>query len=74
MLKREGPKIKGVKEGDKILKTNNFFEEIPQVISNLDNSYIYLQGPPGTGKTTQAANDCRTNKKRQKNCNYSKLS
>ena len=56
LLKREGPKIKGLKEGDKILKTNNFFEEIPQIISNLDNSYIYLQGPPGTGKTTQAAN------------------
>lgn len=56
LLKKENPKIKGIKKGEKILKTDNFFEEIPNVISNLDNSYIYLQGPPGTGKTTQAAN------------------
>ena len=56
LLQKENPKIKGIKKGEKILKTNNFFEEIPNIISNLDNSYIYLQGPPGTGKTTQAAN------------------
>jgi predicted RecB family nuclease len=56
LLQKENPKIKGIKKGEKILKTNNFFEEIPNIISNLDNSYIYLQGPPGTGKSTQAAN------------------
>ena len=33
-----------------------FNKEIPNIISNLDNSYLYIQGPPGTGKTYQAAN------------------
>ena len=56
ILLKQNPKIKGIKEGDKIIKTHDFTSEIPKIISNLDNSYIYIQGPPGTGKTTQASN------------------
>jgi predicted RecB family nuclease len=51
ILKKETPKIKGIKEGEKIIKTKNFEIEIPKIISELDQSYIYLQGAPGTGKT-----------------------
>jgi len=56
ILLKQNPKIKGIREGDKIIKTHDFTSEIPKIISNLDSSYIYIQGPPGTGKTTQASN------------------
>ena len=55
-LFKNHPRIKGIKPGDKIISSNDFDKEIPKVISNLENSYIYIQGPPGTGKTTQLAN------------------
>ena len=55
-LNRSIPKIKGKKLGDKIIETGNFNKEIPKIIMNLQNSYLYLQGPPGSGKTYQAAN------------------
>src|SRR6056300_1058640 len=55
-LNKEIPRIKNLKKGDKILSSNDFDKEIPKIISNLDNSYLYVQGPPGTGKTYQAAN------------------
>ncbi len=56
ILNKEIPKIKGIKQGEKIIKKNDYDNEIPEIISQLDNSYIYIQGPPGTGKTRQAAN------------------
>jgi uncharacterized protein len=55
-LDKKHPKIKGIKTGDKIISSEDFKTEIPKIISNLDNSYIYIQGPPGTGKTYQASN------------------
>ena len=55
-LNRDIPSIKGKKAGEKIIETENFTDEIPKVINNLNNSYLYLQGPPGSGKTYQAAN------------------
>ena len=55
-LEKKIPQIDGVKSGDKIVKSDDFLKEIPKIISNLKNSYIYIQGPPGTGKTQQAAN------------------
>ena len=55
-LSKKIPDIKGIKQGDKIIQSDNFIDEIPQVISNLQNSYIYIQGPPGTGKTYHASN------------------
>lgn len=55
ILKKETPKINGIKSGEKIIKTNDFDKEIPQVISRLSESYIYIQGPPGTGKTQAGA-------------------
>ena len=54
-LNRDLPSINGIKKGDKIIKTNDFNSEIPNVISKMNNSYLYLQGPPGTGKTTMSA-------------------
>ena len=55
-LEKKHPNIKGIKTGEKIIKSNEFNKEIPSIISNLNNSYIYIQGPPGTGKTFQASN------------------
>ncbi len=55
-LDKKHPRIKGIKTGDKIISSDEFHKEIPKIISNLDNSYLYIQGPPGTGKTYQAAN------------------
>ena len=55
-LEKKYPQIKGIKSGDKIISSENFDTEIPKIISNLENSYLYIQGPPGTGKTYQAAN------------------
>ena len=55
-INRDAPKIKGIKKGEKIIKNNNFGVEIPNIILNLQNSYIFLQGPPGSGKTYQASN------------------
>ncbi len=55
-LEKKHPNIKDVKEGEKIIQNDEFDKEIPKIISNLNDSYIYIQGPPGTGKTYQAAN------------------
>ena len=55
-LNKDIPKIKGLKQGDKIIKSENFEEEIPKIILNLQDSYIFLQGPAGTGKTFQSGN------------------
>ena len=56
ILAKNVPRIKEIKEGSSIIDSNNFIEEIPKVILNLNNSYLFIQGPPGTGKTTQASN------------------
>ena len=55
-LNRDFPSIKGIKPGEKIIKSENFDIEIPEIISRLQNSYIFLQGPPGSGKTTRSSN------------------
>ena len=55
-LNRDIPNIKGIKSGEKIITSENFDKEIPDIISRLNSSYIFLQGPPGTGKTFQSAN------------------
>ncbi len=51
LLKRAIPRIKGKKQGDKIVTSNNLQNEVIQAISNMENSYLFIQGPPGTGKT-----------------------
>lgn len=56
ILNKSIPRVKGKKPGDKLIETNDFSKEIPSVLKNLDNSYMFIQGPPGTGKTTQASN------------------
>ena len=55
-INRDIPKIKGIKLGEKIIKSENFDIEIPKIILNLQKTYLYIQGPCGTGKTYQAAN------------------
>ena len=55
-LEKKHPNIKGIKTGEKIVKSDDFSKEIPKIISDLEDSYIYIQGPPGTGKTFQASN------------------
>ena len=56
ILYRRHPNIKNIEQGDNLLQTDQFETEIPQLLDNLDNSYLYIQGPPGTGKTYQASN------------------
>jgi len=56
ILNKEIPDIKNIKKGDPIITGDNFLEEIPKILLNLNNSYVFIQGPPGTGKTYQAAN------------------
>jgi len=56
ILNKEIPDVKNIKRGDPIIKSENFLDEIPKTLLNLNNSYIFIQGPPGTGKTYQAAN------------------
>ncbi len=55
-LNRDIPNIKGIKPGEKIITSENFDKEIPDVIARLNSSYLFLQGPPGTGKSFQSAN------------------
>ncbi len=55
-LNRDMPSIKGLKSGDKIINSENFDKEIPDIISRLNSSYIFLQGGPGAGKTFHTAN------------------
>ena len=56
ILYRRHPNIKNIKKGANLLQSDEFETEIPQLLDNLDNSYLYIQGPPGTGKTYQASN------------------
>ena len=56
LLNKFKPSIDGIKQGEKIIKTENFEEEIPSIVSRLKDSFVILQGPPGTGKTYHAAN------------------
>ncbi len=55
-LNRDIPNIKDLKSGDKIIKSENFIKEIPDIISRLNSSCIFIQGPPGTGKTFHSSN------------------
>ena len=55
-LNRDIPNIKGIKPGEKIINSEEFDKEIPDVIARLNSSYLFLQGPPGTGKTLQSSN------------------
>ena len=55
LLNKDFPNIKGIRLGEKIIKTDNFENEIPKILLNLKDSYLFCQGPPGTGKTFQAA-------------------
>ncbi len=55
LLNKDFPNIKGIQLGEKIIKTDNFENEIPKILLNLKDSYLFCQGPPGTGKTFQAA-------------------
>ena len=45
-----------VLKGQRIIKSESFDKEIPDIISRLNSSYVYLQGAPGTGKTYYSAN------------------
>ena len=51
ILKKSLPRIKGKTEGSPIITSLDPQTEILGVISQLDNSYLFIQGPPGAGKT-----------------------
>ena len=48
-------KIKNIKEGESIIKDDDFLKESFKAVENMNNSYLYFQGPPGVGKTYTAA-------------------
>ena len=54
ILHRKPPNIKNINRGDNLLSSDQFDVEIPKLLDNIKNSYLYIQGPPGTGKTQQA--------------------
>ena len=51
ILERKYPSIVGHIEGENIIKSEDLLAETKRVISNLDESYMFIQGPPGAGKT-----------------------
>jgi uncharacterized protein len=50
-LERKRPRIKGLKEGEPIVKSDKPLEDIINAVLNLEHSYLPIQGPPGAGKT-----------------------
>lgn len=54
ILNKSIPRIKGIEAGSDIVP-NISLQNISKVISNLDNSYLFVQGPPGSGKTYTSA-------------------
>jgi predicted RecB family nuclease len=56
LLKREGPRIEGLKAGAPIIPDGaNLLEAASSAIARLERSYLLVQGPPGTGKTFLSA-------------------
>lgn len=56
LLSRKQPRVKGVKPGDSLVREQPVnLAGIQDVVSNLDDSYLFIQGPPGTGKTYTAS-------------------
>jgi len=55
VLSRTLPRISGIEQGACILPPASTKEQITDVVSRLDNSYLVIQGPPGTGKTYTGA-------------------
>lgn len=55
ILNKNFPKIKNIKQGENLIKDENFLEESLKAVENLNESYLYFQGPPGVGKTYTAA-------------------
>lgn len=51
ILKKELPRIQGRTRGEPIIQSSDLQSEILEVITHLDNSYLFIQGPPGAGKT-----------------------
>ncbi len=51
ILSKKLPRIKGKQRDEPIIKSSDLQSEILEVISKLDNSYLFIQGPPGAGKT-----------------------
>jgi predicted RecB family nuclease len=54
-LNRQLPRISGFEQGAPILPPASTKEQLIDVVTNLDHSYLIIQGPPGTGKTYTGA-------------------
>jgi uncharacterized protein len=55
VLNRHLPRISGVRQGTPILPPASTKEQLIDVVTKLDHSYLIIQGPPGTGKTYTGA-------------------
>ena len=51
LLTKATPRVQGIKSGDPLITSTDLKSGILDVISNLDDSYLFIQGAPGTGKT-----------------------
>jgi uncharacterized protein len=51
ILNRSLPRIRGKSSGSPLIASENLHKEALEIISNLENSYLFIQGPPGAGKT-----------------------
>lgn len=52
LLTRATPRVQGHPVGDSLIgKGEDLLTGTIRVVSNLDNSYLFIQGPPGAGKT-----------------------
>jgi len=55
VLNRQLPRISGIEQGASILPPASTAEQLIDVVTKLDRSYLIIQGPPGTGKTYTGA-------------------
>ncbi len=51
LLARAMPRVQGIRTGDSLITSIDLKSGILDVITNLDDSYLFIQGAPGTGKT-----------------------
>jgi uncharacterized protein len=55
VLLREYPRVREVREGSALQDGDIDIADVKRMVTNLDESYLFIQGPPGSGKTWTGA-------------------